>query len=115
MALILRDYLDYFLWWRGTHKSFEKGAVSFFDPKDRRFFRIYPAAGDIAQSEWISLPVIKEVDVFKDYLRFRGNTTLLEDYGHLNDLEFTVEIAFIAEEYRLKMTYLLMLIAGMAR
>ena len=99
MALIIRRYLDYFVYSRLTHSYFERGYVSYFDPIEREFLRIAPFEGEVPQAHWIPLPVIKEADAFRNYLRLSANTTLLEDYASLDDLEFCVQVVWDAERY----------------
>lgn len=101
MALILCDYINlgYFVNWRGSFQYFERGDVSYFDPKERKFLRINPSRGDVPDETWIALPVIKEVDVVKNYFRYRWNSTILQDYIDLNDHDFCVKVAFLADEY----------------
>ena len=99
MALIVCDYLNYFIDGRESSFHFRQGEVSFFDPTERRFLRINPGNGDVPQSNWIPLPIIKEVEAYKNYLRFMGNTSILQDYAHLDDFDFSVKVLELAERY----------------
>lgn len=99
MALIVCNYIDYFVYGRRSHCFFERGEVSYFDPIERTFLRITPSRGETPAAHWIPLPIIKEVEIYKNYLRYMGNTTFLEDYDNLDDLDFSCKIAELAEKY----------------
>ena len=100
MALIMAQYKEYFYWWRLNRAHFENGEVSYFDPIERTCLRINPTKGDVPSERWIQLPIIREIDVFKNFLRLSGRISLLEKYSHLNDYDFSVKIDELAERYQ---------------
>lgn len=101
MALILRHYLDYFVYGRSSHFRFEHGEQSYFDPIERRFLRITPSIGEVPQSHWIPLPVIREADLLKTYLCSSGNEWLIEKYADLEEIDFCVNVIRDVEKYNL--------------
>ena len=92
MALILKDYLEYFLdgyWYRS---AFMNGEQSYFDPIDRCFFRITPSKGEVAQVHWIPVAVIHHADALKVTLRATNNEWLIEKYADLEEFDFCVNV-----------------------
>ena len=100
MALILFAYKDFFYRRRGNDADFANGRTSYFDPVERVFLRIDPSEGDRPAAHWIPLPVIKEADVFRNYLRLMGRVSILKEYEDLDDFHFAIQISKIADHYQ---------------
>lgn len=98
MALIMFKHLNFFIRSRLDER---RGScdVAYFDPIKRVFLRINPTIGEIPESHWIPLPVIKEADMFRNFLRLTGRNSLLEEYAGLSDFDFSVKISTLADRY----------------
>lgn len=92
MALILNDYLEYFLDGYYYRSAFMNGEQSYFDPIERCFLRITPSKGEVAQAHWIPLPVIHHADALKITLRATNNEWLIEKYADLEEFDFCVNV-----------------------
>jgi len=99
MALLLRENVNFFVYNNITIRYYRQGAVSYFDPIERKFLWIYPSKGDVAQENWIPLPLINDVDLIKKYLHLSIRDSILQKYEDLDDLKFIVAILELAEEY----------------
>lgn len=99
MALIVGNFLDYFIFKRQTARHFELGEVSYFDPKERCFLRINPSKGDAPQEHWIALPVIKHSEVIKGYLQENGKVEILKSCAVLDEFDFTDKVIALSDEF----------------
>lgn len=98
MALIIGNYLDYFIFKRQTARHFELGEVSYFDPRERSFLRITPSKGDAPEKHWIALPVIKHSEVIKSYLQETGKVEILQSCAELGEFDFTDKVIALSDE-----------------
>lgn len=99
MALIVGNFLDYFIFKRQTARHFDLGEVSYFDPKERCFLRINPSKGDAPQEHWIALPVIKHSEVIKGYLQETDKVEILKSCAVLDEFDFTDKVIALSDEF----------------
>lgn len=98
MALIMFKYLDFFIRSRLDEQR-NSCDVAYFDPVERIFRRINPAVGEVPKDHWLPLPIIREVDILRNFLRLTGRVSLLEKYTNLNAFDFCVKITTLADRY----------------
>lgn len=98
MALIVGNFLEYFIFNRQTARHFELGEVSYFDPRERSFLRINPSKGDAPQEHWIALPITKHSEVVKGYLQEAGKVEILKNCAALGEFDFIDKINTLSDE-----------------